>query len=292
MCKFFWDALQDDPLSALDVEVAAHVLDVGIRKLLAHRTVILVTHHLPVLNYAHHVRKIILPDSRAPLRYSALFPYHFPFQIVAMDTGQIRIQGSLPEIKDRDPDLASHWYDLISKKEAELARHLEAKTAKDRWTLLKLVSKIGFRAKRRDQEDAEGRERMSQHFRSRKGTFSMTYKNLSHDFFLPTDECHEDLLTPILRRRPLSRASRDSRTSASSTKHVTLQRMSSLQPAESRSGTKNAANSKFIRLQSMPAPDEEALPPPPSPRRFRSENNRLHEPFLKRLLTLGGPKCV
>lgn len=47
--------MQDDPLSALDVEVATHVLNVGIRKLLAKRTVVLVSHHLPVLHHAHHV---------------------------------------------------------------------------------------------------------------------------------------------------------------------------------------------------------------------------------------------
>jgi len=49
--------LLDDPLSALDVEVAQHVLDKGIRRLLLRhgRTVLLVTHHLPVLQHAHHV---------------------------------------------------------------------------------------------------------------------------------------------------------------------------------------------------------------------------------------------
>jgi len=72
------------------------------------------------------------------------------FQIVAMEKGCIRIQGSLKEIRERDPSLHAQWHEMISKKEAELQRQLEAKTAKERWTLLKLVSKIGlqFRAGR------------------------------------------------------------------------------------------------------------------------------------------------
>lgn len=128
-----------------------------------------------------------------------------------MEGGHIRIQGSLSEIQVADPELASHWADLISKKKAELARYISGKTAKERWTLLKLVSKIGFRGKRPTPEDSRAAGvAAAAHFRSRKGTFS-TYKNLSHDFFLPSDECHDELMSPILRRRPLSRASRDSR---------------------------------------------------------------------------------
>ena len=48
---------QDDPLSALDAHVGRHVFDEVILKRLLKRkkTVILVTHQLQYLNYAHSV---------------------------------------------------------------------------------------------------------------------------------------------------------------------------------------------------------------------------------------------
>ncbi|ODN02369.1 ATP-binding cassette sub-family C member 8 [Orchesella cincta] len=188
----------DDPLSALDVEVAHHVLDAGIIKLLlrSRRTVLLVTHHLPVLHHAYH--------------------------IIAMEKGRIRIQGTLPEIQAKDPECYKEWQEMISRKEQELNIQREARTAKERWTLLKLVSKVGLQFKhnrmadksgwKTDEETNAGLEPFS---RKKKGTFSH-YKNLSHDIFLPSDECHDEMMTPLLRRRAVSRTSRDSRTSASS----------------------------------------------------------------------------
>jgi ABC-type lipoprotein export system ATPase subunit len=51
---------QDDPLSALDAHVGRHVFDDVIMKKLMRRkkTVILVTHQLQYLNYAHSVSLI------------------------------------------------------------------------------------------------------------------------------------------------------------------------------------------------------------------------------------------
>lgn len=46
-------------------------------------------------------------------------------------------------------------------------------------------------------------------FRKRKGTFSH-YKNLSNDMFSPNDEHHDELMTPLLRRR-MPRPSKGSR---------------------------------------------------------------------------------
>ncbi|CAL8071482.1 unnamed protein product [Orchesella dallaii] len=229
----------DDPLSALDVEVAHHVLDAGIIKLLlrSRRTVLLVTHHLPVLHHAYH--------------------------IIAMERGRIRIQGTLPEIQAKDPQCYKEWQEMISRKEQELNIQREARTAKERWTLLKLVSKVGLQFKhnrmvdkggwKTDEETNAGLEPFS---RKKKGTFSH-YKNLSHDIFLPSDECHDEMMTPLLRRRAVSRTSRDSRTSASSNKHVQLQRMSSLQPEATMKNKSPSVGKKFKRLQSLPAADDD-----------------------------------
>lgn len=68
---------------------------------------------------------------------------------------------------------------------------------------------------------------------------------------------------------------------------MALMRMSSLQPGVLAGGGYSSA--AFNRLQSMPANDGEVLPVPISPRRFRSEMNRLHapgsEPLFRRLLS-------
>lgn len=229
----------DDPLSALDVIVAHHVLHEGIIKFLlrSRRTVILATHHLPVLHHAYH--------------------------IVALEKGQIRVQGSLSEIQREDPVCYKNWEEMITKKEHELQVQREAKTAKERWTLLKLVSKVGLQFKQTRGDDKSDWRSTDEHdsrltpFRGRKGGFSH-YKNLSHDIFLPSDECHDEIITPLLRRRAVSRTSRESRASQSSAKHKQLQRMSSLQP-ESEAGGKMRSPSvgkKFKRLQSLPVDDQ------------------------------------
>lgn len=218
------------------MEVAHHVLDAGIIKFLlrSRRTVILVTHHLPVLHHAHH--------------------------IIAMERGSIRIQGTLPEIQSRDPQCYKEWQELISRKEKELHIQRETKTAKERWTLLKLVSRVGLQFKYNRMHDKSGGWKTTEEqanaqlepFRKKKGTFSH-YKNLSHDIFLPSDECHDEIMTPLLRRRAVSRTSRDSRTSASSNRHVQLQRMSSLQPETSAAKNRSpSVGKKFKRLQSLP----------------------------------------
>lgn len=232
----------DDPLSALDVEVAHHVLDAGIIKFLlrSRRTVILVTHHLPVLHHAHH--------------------------IIAMERGRIRIQGTLSEIQSQDPECYKEWQEMISRKEQELHIQRETRTAKERWSLLKLVSRVGLQFKYNRMADKsswktdEETNTQLEPFRKKKGTFSH-YKNLSHDIFLPSDECHDEMMTPLLRRRAVSRTSRDSRTSASSNKqHVPLQRMSSLQPETIAGKTRSpSVSKKFKRLQSLPAEDDVAV---------------------------------
>ncbi|XP_070559237.1 ATP-binding cassette sub-family C member 9-like isoform X2 [Ptychodera flava] len=75
----------DDPLSALDVHVSSHLLENGIMDLLVRqgRTVMLVTHQLQSLQFAH--------------------------KVVLMDDGKIVREGDLKEIQKHDPELFAAW---------------------------------------------------------------------------------------------------------------------------------------------------------------------------------------
>ncbi|XP_078001214.1 ATP-binding cassette sub-family C member 9-like [Glandiceps talaboti] len=75
----------DDPLSALDVHVGAHVMQEGIINFLLkeNRTVILVSHHLQYMSYAS--------------------------KVIAMDNGRVLRQGDVNEISEADPDLYIQW---------------------------------------------------------------------------------------------------------------------------------------------------------------------------------------
>ncbi|KAL6445158.1 hypothetical protein ACFW04_002204 [Cataglyphis niger] len=117
---FYSDAdviLLDDPLSALDQHVGRQIFDHGVRKLMLRngRTVIMVTHRLDLLQAAH--------------------------QVIVMDNCQIRAVGTKSSIEDIDPELAAEWRIADSRKENE---NCFQKTAKDRWSLIRLVSRIGI----------------------------------------------------------------------------------------------------------------------------------------------------
>lgn len=65
-----------------------------------------------------------------------------------MDKGNIRIQGTLEDIKAQDPTLYSEWREIMTKKKAEIDKKIQQKTGKERWKLLRLVSKIGLQKHR------------------------------------------------------------------------------------------------------------------------------------------------
>ncbi|XP_043605687.1 ATP-binding cassette sub-family C member Sur isoform X3 [Bombus pyrosoma] len=111
--------IMDDPLSALDHQVAQQIFDQGIRKLLLRsgRTVIMVTHRLELLSTAH--------------------------QVVVMDGCRIRVVGTKSAIEDADPELAIEWRKTATNKNE---RYRADRTAKDKWALMKLVSRIGVSA--------------------------------------------------------------------------------------------------------------------------------------------------
>ncbi|CAL7947692.1 unnamed protein product [Xylocopa violacea] len=126
---FYSDAdivIMDDPLSALDHQVGQQIFDQGIRKLLlrSERTVIMVTHRLELLSTAH--------------------------QVIVMDGCRIRAMGTKSAIEDSDPELAMEWRKTTTRQDKR--QHIY-KTAKDRWSLIRLVSRIGTNVKKKLPED-------------------------------------------------------------------------------------------------------------------------------------------
>ncbi|XP_006812825.2 ATP-binding cassette sub-family C member 9-like [Saccoglossus kowalevskii] len=90
--------IMDDPLSALDAHVGAHVMEKAILGFLREqqRTVILVTHHMQHLEHAD--------------------------QVLVMESGQIIQKGNLSEIRKNSPYLYKQWqqlFSLISESECE-----------------------------------------------------------------------------------------------------------------------------------------------------------------------------
>ncbi|XP_046482248.1 ATP-binding cassette sub-family C member Sur isoform X1 [Neodiprion pinetum] len=111
----------DDPLSALDQQVGHQVFDHGIQRLLLGRgrTVIMVTHMLELISAADH--------------------------IVAMEGCRVRSVGSRAAIEVSDPELAAEWREAARRKDSQSKAQ---KTAKDRWSLVRLVSRIGINLQR------------------------------------------------------------------------------------------------------------------------------------------------
>ncbi|KYM97235.1 Cystic fibrosis transmembrane conductance regulator [Cyphomyrmex costatus] len=118
--------LLDNPLSALDQHVGQQIFDHGIKKLLLRngRTVIMITHKLELLSAAH--------------------------QIIVMDGCRVRAVGTKSSIEDTDSELAAEWRLINTRHENE---NQFKKTARDRWSLIKLVYRIGMNKTRRHVSD-------------------------------------------------------------------------------------------------------------------------------------------
>nr|CAD7459033.1 unnamed protein product [Timema tahoe] len=141
VCKLSHD---DDPLSALDYQVGQQVFEEGIRRMLLRqrRTVILVTHRLQLLSYAH--------------------------KIIAVEQGSVRAQGNLSEIESVDPELVRTWKATMSREALEGQRNVGGRTAKERWKLVKLVSRIGVQLKQRNVADGTWQTDEETHVRARR----------------------------------------------------------------------------------------------------------------------------
>ncbi|XP_076228088.1 sulfonylurea receptor isoform X2 [Nomia melanderi] len=118
--------IMDDPLSALDHQVGQQIFDQGIRKLLLRsgRTVIMVTHRLELLSTAH--------------------------QVIVMDDCQVRATGTKATIENSYPGIASEWREAATRHHDERRPH---RPAKDWWSLLRLVSRIGINVRSKQATD-------------------------------------------------------------------------------------------------------------------------------------------
>ncbi|XP_061401063.1 ATP-binding cassette sub-family C member Sur-like, partial [Musca vetustissima] len=118
--------IMDDPLSSLDNEVARHIFEQSIKKMLlkANRTVILVTQQLNLVQQAHNL--IVLKD------------------------GCLQASGSYKEIAATHPHIIAKWNSIIAKaNEKEQQNNPNentalGRTARERWKLFKNVSKLGL----------------------------------------------------------------------------------------------------------------------------------------------------
>ncbi|XP_012273062.1 ATP-binding cassette sub-family C member Sur [Orussus abietinus] len=116
----------DDPLSALDQQVGRQIFDQAIQRLLLERgrTVVMVTHKMELANVAD--------------------------QVVAMEGCRVRAVGSRTSIEEEDSKLAEEWQEAVKRQDD---RHQPPRTAKDRWSLIRLVSRIGIAVRQRHASD-------------------------------------------------------------------------------------------------------------------------------------------
>nr|XP_053630896.1 ATP-binding cassette sub-family C member Sur-like [Cherax quadricarinatus] len=187
----------DAPFSALDAGVGAQVWDEGIVQLLLRRrrTVILATHLTHLTRRAH--------------------------KIIYLEGGRIVLQGSPSEVSLAAPELWKQW----EVSEGRLAPRdpqglQEGRTARERWTLLRLVTRISMqrssflRNLRRSEENKEEEEDEEDYGPDPGSSCSSSCRRLmrqysvnrhvSHNALLPGDECqYLPELTPPLSRHSL-----------------------------------------------------------------------------------------
>ncbi|XP_037068681.1 ATP-binding cassette sub-family C member 9-like, partial [Pollicipes pollicipes] len=157
----------DDPLSALDVHVGLHVFENGIRKLLVQqgRTVILVTHKLQYLKHAD--------------------------QVVALERGRVRQQGTLAQIAEADPELYRRWQQLIqlNQQQENQEAAAETRTARERWRLLQKIQKA---SRLMTAAPAVSRDKFSSFRRAALGRRSSLRHHMSHGLPVPLDVGSDD----------------------------------------------------------------------------------------------------
>ncbi|XP_063225209.1 ATP-binding cassette sub-family C member Sur isoform X2 [Bacillus rossius redtenbacheri] len=228
----------DDPLSALDYQVGQQVFEQGIKRFLLRqkRTVILVTHSLQLLPYAH--------------------------KIVVMEGGGVRAQGSLSELEQTERQLVGGWRGAMSREALEGQSCAPGRTAKERWRLVKLVSRIGVQLKQRNVVDGTWQTEEEAHvtpplftpLRKRTGT-SFGSRHLAHDLPLPIDECEADFVERNSWYRSSLRRHRAATTTEACSQHQTVLRASSLQ-----TGRNDSLPYPVVRQFSSPSMHHDKLP--------------------------------
>ncbi|XP_044013895.1 ATP-binding cassette sub-family C member Sur-like [Aphidius gifuensis] len=105
----------DDPFSALDQHVCQQIFKFGIQNLLIKngQTVVMSTHRTELINYAD--------------------------KIIVMDNCKILTTGTMLSLEKNHPALINEWNESLKHQKNKLTIH---KTAKERWSLIRLVSRI------------------------------------------------------------------------------------------------------------------------------------------------------
>ncbi|KAK3919142.1 ATP-binding cassette sub-family C member Sur [Frankliniella fusca] len=228
--------LMDDPLSALDYQVGQHLVEEGFQKLLRQRgrTLILATHCLSLLNQADW--------------------------IIVMERGRVSVQGSLAKVQSERPDLAQSWQrdqqqDLREPKEQDalaaaapqepVASSGGDRTARERWQLVRLVSRIGLQQRAAAEEPAPARHGHRPYRRFSRRQSRSLYRSThcaTHAFPLPLHEFQQQDLEGGLQGlegleglegAPWTRPLRRTRSTIASAPEVwrrKVTRVSSLQP--------------------------------------------------------------
>ena len=162
--------LLDDPFAALDLPVGQHIFRQAIQRLLLRqgRNVIMATHHMEYALQADHV--------------------------VVMDSGTILVQGTPEKVASVWPELLSHSSQPGQDAGGILSR------AKDRWNMLRLVTKTGYVFKagsgRKEDEMRSTEHGSHQRWKRRSSRLNALSIHMSHDLPLLTDEMTIDELLP------------------------------------------------------------------------------------------------
>lgn len=70
-----------------------------------------------------------------------------------MEKNAIRCQGTLMDIERKDGALMKAWKAIMTREALEDQNTVKGKTARERWQLIKLVSRIGVQLKQKNIED-------------------------------------------------------------------------------------------------------------------------------------------
>nr|XP_027220471.1 ATP-binding cassette sub-family C member Sur-like [Penaeus vannamei] len=242
--------IMDAPFSALDAGVSAKVWEEGVVKLLLQRrrTVILATH---LTHLTRHATKIIY-----------------------LEGGSIKHQGTPSEMARAAPEL---WREWGTKEGAPVGGYdyegrLEGRTARERWSLLRLVTRISIQrgsasphhTRRGAREESKEVEFCPRPVRK----YSIN-RHVSHSALLPGDECeYLPALTPPLPRHAF----------AHTPSKLPLFRIKSSAPAFGRKSSRAARGGLPRHAKSLP-PQPRPLPRMRSTPAFAPQGNMLHRLF-------------
>ncbi|XP_063611389.1 ATP-binding cassette sub-family C member 9-like [Penaeus indicus] len=240
----------DAPFSALDAGVSAKVWEEGVVKLLLQRrrTVILATH---LTHLTRHATKIIY-----------------------LEGGSIKHQGTPSEVARAAPEL---WREWGAKEGAPVGEYdyegrLEGRTARERWSLLRLVTRISIqRGSASPHHTRRGAREESKEvdFCPRPVRKYSINRHVSHSALLPGDECeYLPALTPPLPRHVF----------AHTPAKLPLFRIKSSAPAFGRKSSRAARGGLPRHAKSLP-PQPRPLPRMRSSPAFAPQGNMLHRLF-------------